>query len=325
MSHEFSSTRYFTNKGILPPLNVLQLALNRTNDSIHYTDVSSTLSYEGSSVPVTYTNDPKSVYRWLSDQLPYDGCTIGFDIESLPSVRRRQGERSPFDTAATVQLATSKSCLVIHLARRSGKYSQACVPILKAVLCDEKFVKAGCGIDDDLISLHGLWGNLDAKSRLDLSFVGGGQSNQYGLKSLSKGLLGVDLPKPKKVTLSDWRIVPLSERQIIYSARDAWAGAAIAEKLAEYDPMTFSHETLVKTLPQIEPSISELVTKKQQRDRARKDLQRLLTPYRDMSWDEVPEDIQAQARDLRLLIKTPVNKPRLIFERMDQFLLDYQE
>ncbi len=81
MSQELSSTRYFTDKGILPPLNGLGFVMNQTFDSTPYTDTSSVLSYEGSSAPVTYTNDPKSVYRWLSDQLPYEGCTIGFDVE----------------------------------------------------------------------------------------------------------------------------------------------------------------------------------------------------------------------------------------------------
>ena len=154
--------------------------------------------------------------------------------------------------------------MVIHLARRSGKHSQACAPILKAVLCDEQFVKAGCALDEDLMSLYELWNGLDAKSRFDLGFLGG-RSNRYGLKSLSKGLLGVDLPKPREVALSDWSMIPLTEHQIVYSARDAWAGAAIAKQLALYDPTTFGHESLVKTLVQTEPSISELIEKQRRR------------------------------------------------------------
>ena len=62
---------------------------NQTSDLDTTTDTSmsissSSLSYpslHGRSVPVTYTNDPKTVYRWMSDHLPYEGCTIGFDIE----------------------------------------------------------------------------------------------------------------------------------------------------------------------------------------------------------------------------------------------------
>jgi hypothetical protein len=123
MSHEFSSTRYFTDRGFLPPLDhgVMGSLLlsssssknknhhhhqhhhrqhpqhprgsptNQTSDLDTTTDTSmsissssSLLSYpslHGRSVPVTYTNDPKTVYRWMSDHLPYEGCTIGFDIE----------------------------------------------------------------------------------------------------------------------------------------------------------------------------------------------------------------------------------------------------
>lgn len=316
MSHEISSNRYFTDKGILPPLNFVTVPLNQTyqDDTTPYTDTSSLLFCEGSSIPVTYTNDPTSVYRWLSDHLPYQGCTIGFDIECRPRFGRTKEEQSPFYKAATVQLATSNSCLVIHLARRSGKHSQACAPILKAVLCDEQFVKAGCALDEDLMSLYELWNGLDAKSRFDLGFLGG-RSKRYGLKALSKELLGVDLPKPRAVMLSDWSTIPLNERQIIYSARDAWAGAAIAKQLALQDPATFSHENLVKSLVHGEPSISELVDKQRRRDRAKKDLCSLLEPYlkHHTTDPELPDHIQSQVHDLRALIKAPVIEPRLNF------------
>lgn len=86
MSNEMSSTRYFTDKGLLPPLSLRQKASNQT--TISSSDSPSTLyttgtsvPLQGCSVPVTYTNDPKSVYRWLSDHLPYEGCIIGFDVE----------------------------------------------------------------------------------------------------------------------------------------------------------------------------------------------------------------------------------------------------
>lgn len=63
-----------------------------------------------------------------------------------------------FQGPATVQLATPKSCLVVHLVRHpSGRRSQACSPILKAVLCDECFVKAGCALDEDMLALYDIW------------------------------------------------------------------------------------------------------------------------------------------------------------------------
>ena len=244
--------------------------------------------------------------------------------QSLPQTRRKRGDWSPFDSAATIQLATVESCLVIHLARRSGKHSHACAPILKSVLCDEQFVKAGCAIDEDLMSLHDLWGGLDARSRLDLGWLGGKeQTNRYGLKTLSKGLLGVDLPKPKDVAISDWSAVPLTEEQIVYSARDAWAGAAVANKLAEYYPEMFCHESLVVSLRESESSISELVSLQRRRNQAKRDLQRLLATFPE-KYTELPYDIQERVKYLRGLIKTPVIEPHLNFE-VNNYLVDRQE
>lgn len=236
-------------------------------------------------------------------------------LQSLPRMCKKNNlKRSPFHGAATVQLATADSCLVIHLARRSGKHSRACTPILKAVLCDEQFVKAGCAVDEDLMSLSNLWGGLDAKSRLDLGFLGGYEriGNPFGLKTLSKRLLGVDLPKPQEIAISDWSAVPLSEAQIVYGARDAWAGAAIAKKLADYDPDTFSHKSLVSLLPPMETSIAKLVSKQKRRDQARTELRRLMLQFPDKVL--MPDHIQIKARDLRERIKARVMEPRLVFE-----------
>eukprot|EP00429_Kryptoperidinium_foliaceum_P055297 CAMPEP_0176083814 /NCGR_PEP_ID=MMETSP0120_2-20121206/41939_1 /TAXON_ID=160619 /ORGANISM="Kryptoperidinium foliaceum, Strain CCMP 1326" /LENGTH=353 /DNA_ID=CAMNT_0017417611 /DNA_START=192 /DNA_END=1253 /DNA_ORIENTATION=- len=323
MSNEFSSTRYFTDKGILPPLQGLGIApLNGTMelDYDYNTHTSSVLSLrQGPSVPVTYTNNPKSVYRWLADNLPYEGCTLGFDVESVPRLRRKK-DRSPFDNAATIQLATTDSCLVIHLARRSGKHSMACAPILKAVLNDEQFVKAGCALDEDLVSLYELWGDLDARSRLDLGLLGSQSTgHRQGLKSLSKSLLGLDLPKPVNVAISDWSTVPLSDSQVVYSARDAWAGAAIAHKLAEHDPETFGHEALVDILRESEPPIAELVAKQRQRSQAKRELRSLVGPFKSR---KLPEDVKLQVKTLRQQIKSPVMAPHLVFE-VDHLLGGY--
>lgn len=70
--------RFFTECGILPPLTRSESSLvfpNETQSTIPYSE------YTGRQIPVTYTNDPKSVYRWFSDNLPHTGCTIGFDVE----------------------------------------------------------------------------------------------------------------------------------------------------------------------------------------------------------------------------------------------------
>jgi ribonuclease D len=236
-------------------------------------------------------------------------------FQSLPRYRRKK-YISKFDSAATVQLATPKSCLVVHLVRSSGHHSRACAPILKAVLCDEIYVKAGCALDEDLVSLYDVFGGgLEAKSRLDLGqlvIVNSKEEKPFGLKHLSRAILGVDLPKPKSIAVSDWSSVPLTQDQIIYSARDAWAGAAIAERLAEYDPESFGHAALVESLQHSETQISIMVQRQRRRDRAKRDLGRLLKPYRgkDIRRLDMPESVKRVVRSLREVIKEPVIQSR---------------
>ena len=235
--------------------------------------------------------------------------------QSKPSYVPKKG-RDSFREASTVQLATTDSCLVVHLADSSGRHSQACAPILKSVLCDEQFIKAGCALDGDMMALYELWGGLDAKSRLDLGCLGTGRKNndRYGLKTLTHAVLGVDLPKPKNIATSDWSSVPLTHNQIIYSARDAWAGAAIAQKLVEYDPESFGHEMLIEKLSLSEVPISKLVVRQRRRDRARSELQKLLAPYRSPAI-RMPKGVSRKAQRLRKVIKKRVIDPNLVLEK----------
>jgi len=114
------------------------------------------------------------------------------------------------------------------------------------------------------VDLYILWGDLDARSRLDLGALSCDHGNRVGLRALTARTLGVDLPKPKQITHSDWTKIPLRRRQITYSARDAWAGVAIAEKLAKDDPVLFSLESLIQS-PRYELQISDLVKRHRKR------------------------------------------------------------
>ncbi|KAL3916160.1 MAG: hypothetical protein SGILL_005307, partial [Bacillariaceae sp.] len=235
-----------------------------------------------------------------------------------------------FSRGSTVQLATPTACLVVHLVRRNGKHSHGCAPILKAVLEDEHFVKAGCAIDSDLLELHDLWGgHFDVRSRFDLGVVipkkntlpkriEGTQAihNKSGLKSLSRSILGVDLPKESTSAQSDWSAVPLTENQIIYAARDAWAGAAIAEKLAEYDPQLFGRDALVDLFRRTETPITQLAERRQKRQEAKDDLEMLLLPYsgRDGNALYLPKKVQKRAKRLRTIIKANIIDHHFVFE-----------
>lgn len=204
-----------------------------------------------------------------------------------------------------------------------------CAPILKAVLGDENYVKAGCAIDGDLLELHDLWGDFDVRSRFDLGVViprknsppkilQGTQTihNKSGLKSLCRSILGIHLPKENDSAHSDWSTVPLTEQQIVYAARDAWAGAAIAEKLAEYDPALFGLEALIDLFQRTETPLSDLAERRRRRQEAKDDLQVLMEPYsrRENDGLYLPKRVQRRAKRLRQIINSKIIDHHFVFE-----------
>lgn len=197
--------------------------------------------------------------------------SIVFNPKSIPTapwcqVPRRCHRGSP----TTIQLATLESVLVVHLVKPGGKPSEACAPMIDAILRDENIIKAGCGVDQDIMALHRLWPGLEATSRFDLaSLFQTDKGYTPGLATLTERVVGLELPKPRKVQMSNWGQVPLDKRQIVYAGRDAWAGAAIAAVLESNDPELFSPEPLKNALKR-QVTIGDLNQKWEQRQRGKK-------------------------------------------------------
>ena len=122
-------------------------------------------------------------------------------------------------------------------------------------------------------------GTLHARSRLDIGGIGSNRHGTTGLQRLAKSILGVNLKKSKKQALSDWSQVPLTDAQLIYSARDAWSGAAIVSQLADADPDTFGTEALIDLLKHEIP-MQELIHRVQSRKKAKAKLASILKPYK---------------------------------------------
>jgi hypothetical protein len=187
-------------------------------------------------------------------------------------------EKVSFLGPAVVQLATLDAVLVVHLASLNGRPSSSCGPLLEAVLRDENIIKAGCSVDGDMLELRGKWTRFEARSRLDIGGVGASGSQRLGLKQLTSSILGLDLPKSRRMAMSNWSQVPMSSLQLAYCARDAWVGAAIVAELAARDPDTFGTEALVDLLrPQ--RTIDDLYHRQRRRKGAKNQLSSLVAPY----------------------------------------------
>ena len=177
-----------------------------------------------------------------------------------------------------MQLSTPAHALVIHLAKASGRPSRACAPLIESILRDENVVKAGCAIDQDLIELHRFWRGLEARSRFDLGGIDGDKSAVTGLRTLSASVLQLDLPKSRRLAMSDWSQLPLTDTQLAYCARDAWVGAAVAAELDALLPGTFSSEQLVRRL-QSQRTLRDLVQRHSNRKQAKQLLVALRRSY----------------------------------------------
>jgi hypothetical protein len=222
-------------------------------------------------------------------------------------------------------LATTEAALVVHLARRNGRQSRACEPIIHAVLSDSDIVLAGCSIDQDLQELRSHWKGLEAHSRLDLGFVNGDKTTiTVGLKQLTRIILGLNLVKSKRLATSNWSQVPLTERQIAYSARDAWVGAAIASRLGTLEPEKFGTVALVSRL-ESQRTIKDLQWRQVNRKKAKDMLSALYSfskQNQKVLGSTTPEWKTELARNLKSVMKANQFEPNEFFGDVE--LLDYQ-
>jgi hypothetical protein len=159
-------------------------------------------------------------------------------------------------------MATVEASMVLEIANEiSGPSYDALVP-LKDVLADSSILKAGVGMDLDMLDLY-RWdsskGITDIFGRLDIGGIGSSAGRSASLKNLVKVVLGLDLPKSKKIAMSNWAKAPLANDLIQYAARDAWASAAIMQELCRRDPSSFSISSLLDAMGQEEEQKMEVM------------------------------------------------------------------
>lgn len=145
---------------------------------------------------------------------------LGFDTETRPSFRK--GE---FYHVAILQLATHDCCYLFRLTKTPLS------PELVSLLEDEKIIKVGVGIRDDVIGLQKIRqfkaaGFLDLSEKTRIS-----KSISLSLRSLSGMYLHQRLSKGAKTT--NWENPVLTDSQARYAANDAFVSLSIFEKMFE--------------------------------------------------------------------------------------------
>ncbi|MEL4280421.1 MULTISPECIES: 3'-5' exonuclease [Shewanella] len=171
---------------------------------------------------------------------------LGFDTETRASFE--PGVQHPL---SLVQLATSDTCYLFQRAVLGERLAE-----LKPLLENEQILKVGIGLRGDGQALKRDW-DIQVSPRLDLNWAMAqlGAGKEMGTRQLVAALLHKRIDKPKKITLSNWQQVPLSQAQIQYAALDALAANLCFWQLID-KLQGFYGKTTVGNKPLLPPSLA---------------------------------------------------------------------
>ncbi|MFB2669706.1 3'-5' exonuclease [Shewanella xiamenensis] len=171
---------------------------------------------------------------------------LGFDTETRASFE--PGVQHPL---SLVQLATSDTCYLFQQAVLGERLAE-----LKPLLENEQILKVGIGLRGDGQALKRDW-DIHVSPRLDLNWAMAqlGAGKEMGTRQLVAALLHKRIDKPKKLTLSNWQQVPLSQAQVQYAALDALAANLCFWQLID-KLQGFYGKTTVANKPLLPPSLA---------------------------------------------------------------------
>lgn len=167
---------------------------------------------------ISIISSPKSVDSVCSSL--QKETVLGFDTETRPVFIK--GDYHP---PSLIQVAGQKAVYIFQLSQIG-----LCQPIID-LLTSEKIVKCGVAINQDLRELNQL------KHFIPRGFVDLGEIARksliphHGLRGLAAYFLGFRISKQARIT--NWNVVNLSKKQIIYAATDAWVGRELFFKFKE--------------------------------------------------------------------------------------------
>jgi len=275
------------------------------------------------------TRDPRIIERWLQDNIGSDDASeysiLGFDSESIAKPPWLMPERASLpDRPATIQLSTPSSCIIVQLSRCGDGSALHAPEILRNVINNPRIIKVGVGIDDDGLELYRwskesfddtqggrnandeqmsqLW---EMTSRFDLGCIlpNKNPGRRSGLQLLAKEILGVELIKSKKLSMSNWGKRHLDMEQISYAARDAWVAAAIMEKLQSCNNDVFGAEALMgKEFMTSQRSMDVMDNRARSRKKAKVELKGLLERQKDEELPKLSSDEEERKQELYNLL-----------------------
>ncbi|PKA58176.1 Werner Syndrome-like exonuclease [Apostasia shenzhenica] len=185
-------------------------------------------------ISTTLTASADEVNSWIAEILRVhrrrlNRLIVGLDCEWRPSFTRAQ--QNP---VALLQLCVGRRCLIFQLL-----YADEIPSSLLDFLHDGRFTFVGVGIHNDVERLDDERG-ISVYNAKDLKEIAAEKMQrpdlrQKGLAALAMEVMGVEVSKPKHVTMSRWDQFYLTMDQIRYACIDAFLSFEIGRRLYDGD------------------------------------------------------------------------------------------
>src|SRR5690606_13334195 len=162
-----------------------------------------------------------SLEQCLAVEQELKSCALfGFDSESKPTFKVGEISTGPH----LIQLATLDKAYLFQM-------NPAIWAFLAPMFANRDQIKVGFGLKNDahLFRKRGI--ELNSVIELSKCFGHFGLKNPVGLKNAIALLFGLNFPKSKRISTSNWASKNLSAAQIDYAAADAYAPVLVFEEL----------------------------------------------------------------------------------------------
>jgi len=142
---------------------------------------------------------------------------LGFDTESKPSFKKKQKNK-----LSLIQFSTYTRAILIKVI------DEVPYEIYYNIFNNEKILKVGCGLKNDLAELK--IENKYLNTFIDIQVLAKQRGiQQVSLQSLCMSILNKKINK--KEQLSNWAAKKLTKKQLLYAATDAYACLLIFDRL----------------------------------------------------------------------------------------------
>ncbi|TVU00174.1 hypothetical protein EJB05_17555, partial [Eragrostis curvula] len=191
------------------------------------------VTFESHVISATVTASGAAVEAWLTEvrsvhRRRLNDLVVGFDVEWRPSYRSDQ------NPVATLQLCVGRRCLIFQLL-----HADYIPGALSEFLGEPGFRFVGVGVDGDVERLSDDH-ELKVANAVDLRGLAAEGMNlpelrQAGLRAVAAAVMGVNVVKSQRVTMSRWDASCLSYEQIRYACIDAFVSFEIGRRLLTGD------------------------------------------------------------------------------------------